>query len=96
MAIVIEEEKREINWYALIIAAVIVAIISATVYFLFFVKPELAEVVVPSHLKELPEIVKIKLNQADVFENPFVKNNLNEYVRPVITEGAYNSNPFKY
>lgn len=96
MAIVIEEEKREINWYALIIAVVIIAVIGATVYFLFFIKPELAEVVVPNRLKELPEIVKIKLNQADVFENSFVKNNLNEYIKPVISEGAYNSNPFQY
>lgn len=95
MAIVIEEEKREINWYALIIAAVVIAVIGATVYFLFFIKPELAEVVVPNRLKELPEIVKIKLNQADVFENSFVKNNLNEYIKPIISEGAYNSNPFQ-
>jgi len=95
MAIVIEEEKREINWYALIMAAVIIAIIGATAYFLFFIKPELAEVVVPSRLKELPEIVKIELNPNDVFENPFVKNNLNNYVEPVISEGAYNPNPFK-
>ncbi|MEK7636058.1 MAG: hypothetical protein AAB405_03140 [Patescibacteria group bacterium] len=95
MAIVIEEEKREINWYALIVAVVVIAIIGTAVYFLFFVKPELAEVVVPSRLKELSEIVKIKLNPADVFENPFVKNNLNKYVEPIISEGAYNSNPFK-
>ena len=95
MAIVIEEEKREINWYALIIAVVVIAVIGATVYFLFFIKPELAEVVVPNRLKELPEIVKIKLNQADVFENSFVKNNLNKYVEPIISEGAYNSNPFQ-
>lgn len=95
MAIVIEEEKREINWYALIIAVVVIAVIGATIYFLFFIKPELAEVVVPSRLKELPEIVKIKLNQADVFENSFVKNNLNKYVEPIISEGAYNSNPFQ-
>lgn len=95
MAIVIEEEKREINWYALIMAAVIIAIIGATAYFLFFVKPELAEVVVPASLRELPEIVKIELNPADVFENSFVKNNLNEYVGPIIPEGAYNPNPFK-
>ena len=95
MAIIIEEEKREINWYALIVAVVIIAIISMSVYFLFFIKPELAEVVVPSRLKELPEIVKIELNPNDVFENPFVKNNLNNYVEPVISEGAYNPNPFK-
>ena len=95
MAIIIEEEKREINWYALIVAVVIIAIISMSVYFLFFIKPELAEVVVPSRLKELPEIVKIELNPNDVFENPFVKNNLNNYVEPVISEGAYNANPFK-
>lgn len=95
MAIVIEEEKREINWYALIIAVVVIAVIGATVYFLFFIKPELAEIVVPNRLKELPEIVKIKLNQADVFENSFVKNNLNKYVEQIISEGAYNSNPFQ-
>lgn len=94
MAIIIEEEKKEINWYALVVVVVIVAIIGIAAYFLFFVKPELAEVVIPSHLKELPEIVKIKLNPADIFENPFVKNNLNKYVEPVIPEGAYNPNPF--
>jgi len=95
MAIVIEEEKREINWYALIVVVVIIAVIGAAVYFLFFVKPELAEIVVPNRLKELPEIVKIELNPNDIFENPFVKNNLNKYVESVISEGAYNSNPFK-
>jgi flagellar basal body-associated protein FliL len=94
MAIIIEEEKKELNWYALIVVLVIVAVIGITAYFLFFAKPELAEVVIPNHLKELPEIVKIKLNPADIFENPFVKNNLNKYVEPVVPEGAYNSNPF--
>ena len=39
MAIVIEEEKRIINWFAVLVVMAIFAIIGVAAYYLFFINP---------------------------------------------------------
>ncbi len=97
MAITFEEEKKKINWFALAIIIVIVASSATAVYYLFFINPPLIEIVIPYSLKSLEQISQIKINPAEVFDNPIFKN-LNQRVLPIIvspSELILNPNPFR-
>ncbi|KKR88946.1 MAG: hypothetical protein UU85_C0008G0003 [Candidatus Wolfebacteria bacterium GW2011_GWA2_42_10] len=94
MAILIEEEKRKINWFALIVVLAIVAALTAAVYYFFFTNPPLIEVVVPGRLKMLEETSRIKLNPAEILDSPALKN-LKIQVPELVPESAFNPNPFK-
>lgn len=94
MAIVIEQEKRRMNWFVIGVIAVIVLILALAVYYLFFISPIFIEVVLPLPLKELESISRITLNPAEIFNQSVLKN-LQLYVQPIIPEPALNPNPFK-
>lgn len=94
MAIAIEEEKKQINWFALAMFTAIVVILGAAIYYLFFINPAFIEVVLTDSLKTLKEITKIEFNISEIANSPVLKN-LKPYVDQVIPEPAYNPNPFK-
>ena len=94
MAILIEEEKKKINWFALLSIIVVAGILFATVYYLFFINPESIEVIVPHRLKVLEQVEQIKFNPAEILDNPILRN-LTQKVAPIIPEPTFNSNPFK-
>ncbi len=73
MAIIIEQDKKPVNWFNIIVVAVVVAIIFAIVYFILFNKPELIDVVVPGNLSNINQ-----LSQVQVDPTPVV-NTLNKY-----------------
>ena len=92
-----KEKKKKINWFAWGIIIIVVATGATAVYYLFFVRPPLIEVIIPHQLKSLEQISQIKINPTEVFDNPIFKN-LNQYVAPIIvspSESILNSNPFK-
>lgn len=95
MAIVIEQEKRQINWFAFAVVGIIVIIIGAAVYYSFFINPEVAEIVVPNQLKILPQIVKIKLDFNEFNNDPAIKR-LKPYISPITTGQTYKANPFSH
>jgi len=73
MAIIIEQEKKPVNWFNIIVVAVVVVILFAVVYFIFFNSPELIDVVVPGNLDNIKQ-----LSQVQVDPTPVV-NTLNKY-----------------
>lgn len=73
MAIIVEQEKKPINWFNIIVIAVVVAILFAVVYFIFFSQPQLIDVVVPGNLDNIKQ-----LSQVQVDPTPVV-NDLNKY-----------------
>ncbi len=94
MAIIFEEEKKKINWFAIGIILAILAVLAAAVYYLFIVNPASVEVIVPAGLKNLKETVQIKFDPQEIFENPVVKN-LQKYEPSITPEPAFNPNPFR-
>ena len=82
MAIVIEEEKRIINWFAVLVVMAIFAIIGVAAYYLFFINPSSINVVVPSNLGKMKETIKIKFNPGEVLDSPALKD-LKIYVTPI-------------
>ncbi len=94
MAIVLEEEKKRINWFVVGIVLVILAVSAAAVYYLFVVNPASVEVIVPAGLKNLKETVQIKFDPQEISENPAIKK-LQKYDSLIIPEPAFNPNPFR-
>ena len=97
MAIVVEEEKRgggvgggllnSLLWIALIGG------IAFGAYYVFFQKPELVEIAVPSDFKNTEQISKLELHPEEVLESPQFKN-LRAYVTPLPLPETGKSNPF--
>jgi hypothetical protein len=94
MAILIEEEKKKINWFALLGILIVVGILASTVYYLFFINPSSIEIIIPHRLKTLEQVDQIKFNPAEILDNPVLKS-LAPKVAPIIPEPAFNSNPFQ-
>ena len=94
MAIAIEEEKKQVNWFAFAMLTAIVAILSAAIYYLFFINPAFIEVALTDSLKTLEEITKIEFSVSEIANSPALKN-LKSHVDQVVPEPAYNPNPFK-
>ncbi len=83
MAIVIEEEKKPVNWFAMIIVFIILGIIGSGSYILFFKKPELIEVVAPSQLQEIDRISALTFDPASVIDSPAFKS-LRQYASEIL------------
>lgn len=94
MAIIVEEEKRSANWVNIAIAAVVIVVVFAGAYFIFFKQPQLIEVVTPSGLKEIGTISQLSFDPQSVVSSPVFKS-LKQYgspVTPPATTGR--ANPF--
>ena len=94
MAIVIEESKKPVNWIAILGVVIFIAVLFAGVYFLFFLKPKLIEVVAPQSLQNLGRISKLSFNPDVVAKSP-VFNSLQNYGSIPTIPPTGRNNPFK-
>lgn len=97
MAILVEEETGRKGVFGVFIIAVIVILLGAATYYLFFAPTPLIEVVIPSGLKTVSKISEDGLNTSAVFDSP-VYRSLRQYVaEPVVGEVGEigRSNPFE-
>ena len=95
MAIIIEEEKRKINWFALVVILSLVIIIGAAIYYLFFASIPLIEKIVPPRLQSLQELSSIKLEPETIINDSRFQI-LKQYVNPIEiqTNSIGKTNPF--
>ena len=70
MAIVVEQEKKNVNWITVLSVVIFLAIIFAGGYYLFFKKPELIDVVAPVELERIQAISNVTFNPRDVLDSP--------------------------
>ena len=95
MAIIIEEQKRKINWFVVAVILSLVIIIGAAIYYLFFAPTPLVEKIVPPRLQSLQELSSIKLEpEAIISDSRF--QILKQYVNPIEiqTDSVGKTNPF--
>lgn len=96
MAIVIEEERRPVNWFALAIIAIVLLVVFFGSYFLFFKKPELIEVVVPTELKEVSRISQLSFDPEGIMSSPAFQS-FRKYTDAVPrTQTPGRDNPFAF
>jgi len=95
MAIIIEEEKRKINWFALFTIVLIVIIFGVAIYYLFFASTPLIEKVAPASLESIKQLSTIKLEPETIINNPRFQI-LKQYVNPIEiqADSIGKTNPF--
>lgn len=71
MAIIIEQERTNRSGaFGFLVWIVMLTILGTGLYYLFFKKPDLVEVVAPGNFKDTQEISKITLDPGEVAGNP--------------------------
>lgn len=94
MAIIVDPEKKSVNWVTMISVLIIIGVLFAGGYFLFFKKPDLIEIVVPNSLDEISKISKLTFDPAGVINSPTFKI-LKRYDSNIQPATAGRTNPFK-
>ncbi len=94
MAIVIEEEKREINWFTAVSIIFIIGLVGAAAYYLFFISPPSIDVVFPLRIQSLSRLAEIEFDPQKVFAHPIYET-LRQNIPPLtVTPITGRSNPF--
>ncbi len=66
MAIIVEQDKKPVNWFNVVVILTVVVVLFAVVYFIFFSKPELIDVVVPGSLNNIKQLSLVQVDPAPV------------------------------
>lgn len=73
MAIVLREQRKGVNWFAIIVFLFLTVVIVGGGYLLFFTETPAIEIVAPSILKETAEIAEVEFDPAAVIGHPTLK-----------------------
>ncbi|MDP3052935.1 MAG: hypothetical protein Q8N22_03230 [bacterium] len=93
MAIIVEEPKPPKNWGAIISFIIILAVIFGGVYFIFFQKPILIELVTSSSAQQTEMLSKLTFNPSDIQNNEIFRS-LRQYAAPATAGQLGRPNPF--
>jgi hypothetical protein len=95
MAIFIEEEnKGGSKWFGFGVLVIVLVIVGASIYYLFFVQPELINTAVPLNLQSISDIKQLTdFHPADVLNSPFYTS-LKSVIPPPSAPPAGNASPF--
>ncbi len=93
MAIIVRERKATFNWFNLTIWVLVIALIFALVYFLFFKQPEWVEILKPTGSEKATELAKIRFDPDAVIQSEVFKS-LQQYSAPPTTGEVGRLNPF--
>lgn len=93
MAIIVEEEKSRVGIMAVFMWFVVLIIVAVGVYYIFFVKPQIVDVAVPSNFENINPIAEININPEDVINSSGFQS-LKQYVTPPVPGNAGRANPF--
>lgn len=93
MAIIVERPRPKKNIFAILTVILIVGFLFTGIYFLFFRKSPLIEIIVPVELKDISRLSEVRFNPRQVLENPVFKN-LRQYAPPLTIPSPGRANPF--
>lgn len=94
MAIQIEQNQKSVSWVKVTLGIIIVAVIFAGAYFLFFKQPELIDVVAPGQFEDLTQISEISLDADELLNSPKFQM-LRQYSIDSSTPTPGKGNPFQ-
>lgn len=94
MAILIEEEKKPINWINVIATFVFIVLIFVLAYYVFFKRPDIVETIIPQKLNTISSLKEIKVDPTPVLESlrRYFKT---KYNPEPFTPSLGRSNPFQ-
>lgn len=88
-----DEDTGRKGVFNFLIIGVVVVLLGAAVYYLFFAPAPLIEVIVPSELKSVSKISETGLNTPGIFNSPVYKT-LRQYVAEPVVGDIGRANPF--
>lgn len=93
MALIIEQNKRGVNWFGIFVFFFLLTVIFGGGYFLFFGPTPAIEIIAPVQLDSADKISQVKLDAETIMENP-VLNTFREYGTAPGVGSLGRSNPF--
>ncbi len=93
MSILIEEEKRPVNWLAVFITIFIMAVLGFVTYYLFFAETPAIEIILPANLQSANQITNIAVDPATVLTSDAFKS-LKPYASQPNIGQTGRANPF--
>ena len=93
MAIVVEEESPKVSAVSVLIWLIILAIVAVAVYYIFFAKPELVEIVAPPAFRNVDTLARVVINPNDVVGSQAFQA-LKQYITIPAIGNAGRANPF--
>ncbi|MDO8557528.1 MAG: hypothetical protein Q7R98_03675 [Candidatus Jorgensenbacteria bacterium] len=94
MAILLEEEKRPVNWIGITAGVIIVALLFAGGYYVFFSNPGVIDQVAPATLQNVSQLSNTSIDPTSILNLPTFKL-LQDYSTPSSLPPAGRSNPFR-
>lgn len=93
MAIVVHEQRSGVNIVRILIWLMILSVIGAVFYYIFFKKPALVEIVAPPNFQNTQELSKINLDPESVINTPAFQS-LKQYITLPSPSNFGRPNPF--
>ncbi len=95
MAIILEEQKNQFPWFLFITLLVIIVVASFAGYYLFIVKPDLVERVLPIHLKDVADLTTMGVDVSTLQQNSAFMALQDHIPTPILREDLFGkANPF--
>ncbi|MEK7195198.1 MAG: hypothetical protein AAB655_00720 [Patescibacteria group bacterium] len=91
--VVVEEGKNKVNIVNVVLWFVVMTILGVAIYYIFFSRPELVEVVIPSNFKNVDSLATVNLDPNEVVSSKSFQS-LKQYVQLPVPGNAGRSNPF--
>lgn len=93
MALIIEQNRRRVNWFGIFVFLFFLIVIFGGGYFLFFGPTPAIEILSPIQLDSAERIAEVKLDAETIMENSVLKN-FREYGTAPGVGSLGRSNPF--
>ena len=93
MAIIVEEERPKVSITQILMWLAVLIVMGIAVYYIFFAKPEIVDIAIPSTFQNVNPLAEVTLNPEDVINGPAFQA-LKQYVTPPSPGNAGRSNPF--
>ncbi|MEK9173601.1 MAG: hypothetical protein AAB594_03475 [Patescibacteria group bacterium] len=93
MAIVIEESRQKRSFVSIFTWLIIISVIAAASYYIFFTKPATVDFVIPTDFQDTTELSTIKLNRALIDNDP-IFGTLEPRITPPSEARTGRVNPF--
>jgi hypothetical protein len=95
MAILVEEEKKPVNWVGIATAIIIIGILFFGAYYVFFKDPGVIEgLTAPKDLQNITQLSKTNIDPSKIIQSTEFKN-LKDLADPLVLPSAGRANPFK-
>ena len=93
MALIIEQTKRSVNWFGVLVFIFLLGVIFGGGYFLFFGPTPAIEIIAPVQLDAADKISQIQLDASGIINSPVLKG-FRQYGTPPGVGTLGRQNPF--